>query len=313
MHPIPRIPVATCLLGAFLLSGSGLHARALDWGCSIYASNVQQDETTPLDDAYVFYLGVFSEGFTPTSGNIAEWAENWTTVDAVNYNPYYQVFNARHTLSPSDPAVGRKGYIWGIHRDPALNEWVLISDPTWAWPEDSLLGFKVNWMVGEASEAVIGAVNSNGHQVVTQNVGDAPLPSIDYAIWAKRFFADGDPDADAMADPDGNGRPNMLDFALDDNPVATGANNALESGIFEIVEGPEPLDNESDTRYLAVIVRPSMDANVTISGQLSTTPTFTQNVEAAVVEDLGDGTLLVRDSTPADEMTTPKFLRVEVN
>lgn len=302
----------SALLSAALIvfSSVSLQARALDWGSSVNAQGLQQDGVTPLNDAFVFYLGVFSNGFTPTAENINDWAANWTTVDAVNYNPDYKVFNARHITSAADPSAGTQGYIWGIRRDKALNEWILITDSTWLWPENSLFGLKETWTVRMASEAIVGAINDSAYQMMTENVGNAPLPSIDYAIWAKRFFVDGDPNAEADSDPDGNGLANMAEFALDGDPVGQERESNIESGIFEVIEPLQPQESEGE-RYLAVIVKPSADADVTISGSLSTDPGFSENVEAAVVEELEDGSLMVRDSTTVDEMTQQKFLRVQ--
>ncbi|WOO40737.1 hypothetical protein [Rubellicoccus peritrichatus] len=299
------------LAAAFVLASNvSIQARALDWGSSVNAQGFQQDGVTPLNDAFVFYLGVFANGFTPTNANVDDWAANWTTVDAVNYNPAYKVFNARHTTSATDPAAGTQGYIWGIRRDKALNEWILITDSTWLWPENSLFGLKETWTVRMASEAIVGSINDSNYQMMTQNVGDAPLPSIDYAIWAKRFFADGDPNADSEADPDSNGLANMAEFALDGDPVGQGRESNIESGVFEVVEPLQPQESEGQ-RYLAVIVKPSVDASVNISGTLATDPGFSENVEAAVVEQLEDGSLMVRDPTPVDDMTQQKFLRVQ--
>ncbi|MGE9293730.1 MAG: hypothetical protein ACQKBW_08960 [Puniceicoccales bacterium] len=270
---------------------------------------MQSNEASTLDEAFVFYLGVFESGFSPTGENVDAWAEHWTTVDAVNYNPDYQIFNARHTTTDSDPVPGTRGYIWGIRRDANLQEWVLISDPAWTWPSNELLGMKVSWMVADASEAIIGVINNGTHHIVTENVGNAPLPKVDYAIWAKRFFADGDANADVNADPDSNGRVNALDFALDDNPAQTGSNKTIESGIFEVVQDAEAPNGE---RYLAVIITPSIDANVTFSGTVADDPTFTQNPTPAVVEELADGRLMIRDSEPSNNLAQAKFLKVNV-
>ncbi|GHB92370.1 hypothetical protein [Cerasicoccus arenae] len=286
-----------------------LDARPLDWGGSINAVNLQSDLTTPLDSTYVFYLGSFGP-FDPTSENVDEWAEHWTTVDAVSYNPSYGVFNARHDVTSSDP-TGEQGYIWGVRRTRQNMEWILISDPNWTWPADGALEQKVNWMVSSATETIVGYINGSGYQMVTSPVNDnTPIPVISYDLWVKRFFPDGDVNADPEADPNGNNLDNLAEFALDANPVQSNTGDRFspsvyhspsESGLPEIEQG----------NYLGVIVQPSLDADVQVLGWLSPDITFSENVSAAVIETLSDGSLLIRDPVAFGPTNARKFIRIE--
>lgn len=290
------------LLGSLCLSlNSVASARALDWGGSVFSTNLKSDLTTPLDANFVFYLGVF-EDFTPTAENTADWSSHWTTIDAVNYNPTYGVFNARHEVASSDP-VGQQGYIWGVRRTREDMEWILITDPSWTWPANDDFGSKINWMVGSATEAVLGFINGTGYQMVTEPVADgSPIPIISYDIWKKRFFADSDAEAAPEADPNGNNLSNIVEFALDAEPTAN--RGALISASVHQSESAQG-------RFLGVIVQPSLDANVEILGWVSPDVTFTENVSPAVVETLSDGSLLIRDDSPMGPSNARKFIRVE--
>ncbi|WP_309400098.1 hypothetical protein [Cerasicoccus maritimus] len=284
-------------------------ASTIDWGGAINAIDRESDLSTPLDASYVFYLGFF-EDFTPTSDNVSEWAEHWTTIDAVNYNATYSVFNARHRVTASDPA-GEQAYIWGVRRSRENMEWILITDPSWIWPSVDTFARKKNWLVGSATVAVVGSINGESYQMVTAPVSNtASIPVITYEMWTKKFFADGDSRSSSSADPDGNGIDNLTEFALDQNPVKN------ESGALftpQALNSPSEaeLPEAAQNRYLGVIVQPSLDADVQILGWLSTDLTFTDNVTAAVIETLPDGSLLIRDPEALGNSNTRKFLRLE--
>jgi len=276
--------------------------RDLDWGGSVFATNLRSDGTTPLDGSFVFYLGYF-EGFTPTPDNTDEWAEHWQSVDAVNYKPAYGLFNARHRVTSSIPG-NPQGYIWGIRRTRENMEWILITDPSWTFPSPDQFGRKINWMVGSASEAVLGQINGADYQMVTAPAGDTdPIPAISYETWVKRFFADGDADADPNADPNGNNLSNIIEFALDADPNAGQANRRIQPSVY-------PSESAAG-RYLGVIVQPSLDADVEVLGWVSPDVTFTTDVTAAEIETLSDGSLLIRDPSPLGPANPRKFIRVE--
>lgn len=287
----------------------GLSARSLDWGGSVYAVNLQSNLATPLDSSYVFYLGYFAD-FTPTPSNVAEWAENWETVDAVNYNAQYSVFNARHEVTSTDP-IGEHGYIWGVRRTRENMEWILISDPDWTWPSDGVFEQKVNWMVGSATEAIVGYINGEGYQMVTSPVGNTtPIPVISYDLWAKKFFADTDTNAAADQDANGNNVDNVIEFALDIDPTeATTGPLFTPSVVKSPSEAALPESEQSD--YLGVVIQPSIDADIQVSGWVSPDILFSENVSAAVVESLPDGFILIRDSQPIGVGSKSKFLRLE--
>ncbi|WP_309386922.1 hypothetical protein [Cerasicoccus frondis] len=281
----------------------------LDWGGSVYANNLESDLTTPLDGSYVFYLGTF-EDFTPSSENISEWAEHWTTIDAVNYNPQYSVFNARHKVSNTDP-TGEQGYIWGVRRSRENMEWILITDADWTWPTDGDRERKVNWLVGSATTAIVGYINGENYQMITSPVGDTtPIPVISYELWAKKFFADGDNAGLSSSDANGNGVDNVIEYALDKDPVktTTGALFAPQAHNSPSEAGLPPAEQG---KYLGVVIQPSLDADVEILGWVSPDLSFAENVTAAVIETLPDGSLLIRDPVALGAGNERKFLRLE--
>lgn len=299
------------LFGAVLST----QARNIDWGSSIGVEHVQQDLSTPLDSAFVFYLGVFESGFYPSSGNMGEWAENWITLDAVNYNTTHSGFGARHKITSSDPAPGTQGYIWGVRRVAEGCEWVLITDPSWIWPVDDLLAFKVTWTVSSASQAIVGSINTVSHEIVSEDATGLPIPDISYDIWRLRHFSDAEVlagGADPMADSNNDGQPNIVDFALDNDPRSNAAKRPA-SGVFDV--SAMNFINKSGipqdlTRYLGVIVEPSLDANINFTGIISDAPDFSVTTEA-VVEPLADGSLFIRDTEPVGGGNTARYLSVQ--
>lgn len=299
------------LLGSVIYMTPGLLARALDWGGSLNADNVESDQETPLNESYVFYLGHFSS-FTPTAENTDQWSANWATVDAVNYKPTYGLFNGRHQISDSDPA-GQQGYIWGVRRSRDYMEWILITDPSWIWPTNDPLGQKLNWMVGSATVAILGDINDGSYQMKTAPVSElSPIPIISYELWAKRFFADNDPNADPDADPNSNSRTNLEEFALDANPVHGQGGEFIRPSVYKS-PSEQGLPAIDQGNYLGVILQPSLDADVEIVGWVSPDITFNENVSAAIIEELPDGSLLIRDTEPMGPSNTRKFIRIEFN
>lgn len=294
--------IKAAFLGSLVLLPLNLvTARSVDWGGSVFANNLQSDLVTPLDSAFVFYLGSFGD-FTPTNQNLTDWSENFMAIDAVNYKPAYGVFNARHEVTPNDP-VGQQGYIWGVRRTRSNMEWILITDPDWTFPSDDDFGAKINWLVGSAAETILGNINGSSYQMVTEAVPDgSPVPIISYELWAKRFFSDVDANAQPLADPNGNDLSNFAEYALDANP-----RNPTGSLISASVQS----STTAQGKFLGVIVQPSLDANVEVLGWVSPDITFTDDVSAAIIEELPDGSLLIRDAEPLGPANARKFIRIE--
>jgi hypothetical protein len=68
------IPAKFRLLLLIAVSTGLSHAQTqIDWFSAQNARNVTSDGVTLMDGGFLFELGVFATGFTPTSANIAEW------------------------------------------------------------------------------------------------------------------------------------------------------------------------------------------------------------------------------------------------
>lgn len=284
-----------------------LNAGTIDWGTALGGSHLRSDQVSAVDSAYVFYLGYFASGFTPTADNTADWSSHWTTVDAANYQTRFRAFASRHRVGDNDPTPGTQAYIWGVRRDSDDMEWILVTNANWHWPNGSSQAKKRNWIMGDTATAILGSIN-NGQGFATTSVDSPAVPVIGYDLWAKRFFADSDARALPEADANNNGVPNLIEYALDRHPDQGGQGELYSVGRYAL-----PADPGGDQRYLGVIIQPSLDADVTITGQVSSTLDFSANVSPAIIETLEDGTLLIRDSQPLNSANPRKFIRLEFN
>lgn len=215
------------LLAAVLVFGgfgqSLSRAGQINWGSPAFATN-QLSGGAEWGGDFVFELGVFDAGFTPTSANVTEWADRWNVADRSEYNATFKLFTGSFSvISNAAPfSAGARGYIWGYRAVAGGGEWILVTDPAWLWPGNSPLDPPVDWGAASAS-AVVGAVNPGGGVTLrTASVGSAALPSLIYAVWRTQVFSldeQGDPLVSGLgADPDKDGRTNAMEFALGSNP-----------------------------------------------------------------------------------------------
>ncbi len=131
-----------------------------------------------MDDTVTFELGTFGADFRPDAGNLAEWAENWKTLDVADYNPSYGYFASVFTLAhdytsegtgamPGEMfGVGEQAYVWVYQggRELTFNpvEWALIRNDSWLVPETAhITAVPLGWgMSFDVQEAVLGAPGS---------------------------------------------------------------------------------------------------------------------------------------------------------
>ena len=198
------------------------------------AASVHVDHSgTSLDDSYVFELGAFNIGFTPSISNTAEWAANWHPADRSSYQTDTQTFGGTY-LNQTNEAVfqtSNRGYIWGYS---AANptQWILIGDSSWKWPDTSdPLAFPLQWNVSSANSVIAGQVDpseSNGYFLKTSTVNQSSLPVITAEAWQLSHFNSGQLGEPALSgwqsDPDEDGLTNLIEFALDSRPLIADRN-----------------------------------------------------------------------------------------
>jgi hypothetical protein len=126
------------------VSASKLEAQTLNWG-SVAFSDLYDSEGDPLDSSYVFELGAFDMGFTPTTENTGDWFANWRVFDTANYNSANGVFTGTEQVNQvsnyESMFEGLDAYIWvrnGSTPSPET-EWFLARKSTgpdaWVFPD----------------------------------------------------------------------------------------------------------------------------------------------------------------------------------
>jgi hypothetical protein len=166
-------------IGGGLNAGGEIQAEGSDQMRSVGWSGAvlewwSDSQAQPLDDSYTFALGTFGSEFKPEAGNMAEWAQNWNTLDVSDYNAEYgffaSTFDIRHDYTSDGEGatpsavftVGEQAYLWVYRTSQELtanaDEWALISNESWQVPEtDDPIALPLTWVMSfEEQQAVIG-------------------------------------------------------------------------------------------------------------------------------------------------------------
>lgn len=129
-----------------------IHAQTLNWG-SLSGSEFADSSGNSLDNTFVFELGAFTNGFTPTEVNVGLWKGNWNVFDRAAFSPLNGVFASSVTtgltmgdngLSNSsfltNPTIasfeGLSAYLWVRRGDTPVegSEWFLARADAWTFP-----------------------------------------------------------------------------------------------------------------------------------------------------------------------------------
>jgi hypothetical protein len=223
----------------------------INYGSSTGAYNTRSDGRE-MDSSFTFQIGAFRPGFVPTPQNTAEWVEAWQPVSdaggaladgatagyddsflfpggAGEYrvNSFSGVTVLAHNEAPF--ATGGAVDVWGFDNRLRAGqaEWVLLTDPLWAWPSAAGLSPALSFAVSATTEAVVGEVNAGAVEVRSAEV--TVLPGPDFAAWTVSYFGTNDgPVSSPDADPDGDTRANLMEYYFGSNPTSTGPGAPLE-------------------------------------------------------------------------------------
>ena len=164
-----------CLGGLAVLKAS---AQQLNWGSSVF-SDLVDSKGDALENTFVFEIGAFNPGFTPTLSNLLDWRSNWQVFDRAAYNGIeepvddgifgYFTGTARMLddgrsdsafMTPSALSFeGLSGYLWIRKGDDPVagSEWSLTRANNWVFPNaipgccDNDTPF--NWSTSDLTEA----------------------------------------------------------------------------------------------------------------------------------------------------------------
>lgn len=280
-----------------LVLGATATALATDiaWRSTLFQSN-EDSAGNPLDGSWTFYLGYFTGGFLPGSGNTADWSANWETVSATVYDEGGARFVSEWENDGSVP-VNTKGYLWGVNRNGETQEWILLSDATWLWPSmaDNPLDAsddQVDWLVMGAGQVIVGQVDTGGVHMKTAAVAAGAPPFLDGDGWRALHFSPAEL-ADPMisgwsADADGDGGSNLWEFATGSNPRKATSFRGASMGMVE-----------SGGAFLTVTVSKARNVGVLYRGQVcGNLAGWNTGAPHVVVQSESDNEITFRDTTP---------------
>lgn len=208
------------VLPAFPLEGG-----QVDWSSSAFSTHIQSDGT-PLDATFIFELGAFADGFVPTAENTALWADYWRVAQRSTYNEANQLFAGSYVVETNASPFGTdaQGYIWGLSAAHP-GQWVLMTNPAWTWPAAGGANPPVVWTVRNSQIHILGEVDVTGDPFFLKMAGvdpTTPIPWVTGQDWREARFtaaqiAEGS--ADWTADPDGDGRTNLVEMGAGGDPL----------------------------------------------------------------------------------------------
>lgn len=179
-----------------VVSASNICAQTLNWG-SLAGSDFANSSGSELDNTYLFELGAFSAGFSPTEGNVSTWRNNWNVFDRATFSPTNGVFassvstglvmtdtglsNSPFLTNPNTLSFeGLSAYIWVRKGETPEqgSEWFLARADTWVFPT-AVLGCCDNEGLVEWSISDLGITTPKwGGQGGIEGPGVSSVPGI---------------------------------------------------------------------------------------------------------------------------------------
>jgi hypothetical protein len=307
-QPFKRLTASRTRLAVIVFALAGLsfsfsRGETIQWFSDPAGTN-QNSSGQPMDANFVFELGVFSGGFTPTAGNVADWTNYWEAAQTVNYNATSNQFSGLYPVFDNDPpfVVGALGWIMATKTTTTGIERLLMRRAAWVWPESNPFNpFPIDWRVnGDANiQVVIGTVNPAGSPFLMRSE-----ITRDYPQWRALRLA-GESLNGPGDDPDQDGLSNHLEFAFDTLPL-NASSRAVTAGSFIELGGQTYLQlsiPRKRTHLATLAVQVSSDLKVWDEG-------------AAFTEVLSDTATewIVRDKVPlASAPDGKRFMRFKAS
>ena len=158
---------------ALALSVTALPAATIQWGGSVWGTDLQSDGETPLDDSFDFQIGTFTDGFVPDSSNYSDWEVNWSAIATTTYNETNMFFAGQTQFLDENTSLpdiqfngqtfveGDQVYLWGYNSKVVAggSEWTLVSNGTdWTVPAGTATQqtVPVSFRVSNADTPVVG-------------------------------------------------------------------------------------------------------------------------------------------------------------
>ncbi|MCC6414445.1 MAG: PEP-CTERM sorting domain-containing protein [Opitutaceae bacterium] len=174
------------LVSLFLVGALGLRAQTtINFTSQAFEIGKTSTGDT-LTDTFVFSLGTF-DSFTPTAGNLANWASNFTALGSTTtWETNFTQYSGSSTLSNNNAPFtnGSQGYVWGYNSQSIspTSQWILLTNTSWTFP---IAGSTptINWTSTDiGTVAVFGVINTTSSDPYLQTSA-VPEPST-YALLA---------------------------------------------------------------------------------------------------------------------------------
>lgn len=301
--------LTACLV--WILLGATASANRINWFSTLNRTNLTSTGQ-PMDAGFRFELGVFINGFTPTSANTSQWAANWRSAQRTRYNPSSDVrrFTSAFIVEDNDApfTVGANAYCWGFRGNAASGEWILIRNTAWTWPAPNPFSpFPLSWNAADAATPVTGVVilgsviaSGSPHLMQSAAVTNSAPPTTSWAVWQADEL-DGVTLNGPNDDADGDGISNLIEFAFGTTPKTANTPVATPSSILDL----------NGQRYLQITVPRRVDHAATLVIEVSSDlVNWSSGVSHTQVVSNTLASLVVRDLTPLSSSATKRFMRV---
>ncbi|MES2706801.1 MAG: hypothetical protein V4726_09390 [Verrucomicrobiota bacterium] len=222
---------SVCLIS--LLPVTAARAGQVFWSLNSYGPN-RQSNGQPLPAGTGFQLGVFSGGFIPSAGNTAGWAAHWRSWDEIWYDPAEGMFS-KEVLFDENTAPFTEGtalYCWGyVLKSNSQAEYFLATASTWTVPGTAPETFPVFVDLETAGTVILGAAHPGSGTISTASVQAGTAPPFLFADWRRAHFTPPRRTDSTVsgpeADPDGDGRSNLLEYLTGTPPDAADSRSLL--------------------------------------------------------------------------------------
>jgi hypothetical protein len=201
--------VSAALASLVILTGQLRAGTTIAYGSTVGVTNLTSTGA-PMSEGFVFQLGTFEGGFVPGPSNTDGWLGAWRPAsdregeplegNSANYQTQLlggafppgmraNCFTGSVTLDHNEPPfdLGGQLYIWGYDQRVSAGaaEWILITDPSWRWPDGSSNLPAISYAVSGASVVVLGDINGDGYEMRSAAV-TVPASSASLSGWV--FF-----------------------------------------------------------------------------------------------------------------------------